>query len=177
MKCFYYLTSTLDSTRHIIENLHKTGINDWFIHVLSRDMPGLKKEHIRASNYLEQLDLLRPGMIGAIIGFLAGLSVVMLMDSMKPFGPDVPAMVYYAITGALTLFGAWEGGLIGIANENKKIAIFHDEIEAGHYLILIYAQKNLEDKIKSVLGTQHPEAKFVAVDKNFYNPLTELQRI
>ena len=35
IKCLYYLTSTLDSTRHITDDLHEAGIDDWFIHVLS----------------------------------------------------------------------------------------------------------------------------------------------
>jgi len=53
MKCLYYLTSTLDSTRKITDDLHQAGIDDWFIHVLSKDEAGLKKEKIHSSNYLE----------------------------------------------------------------------------------------------------------------------------
>ena len=33
----------LKSCRHISEDLHKAGINDWFIHVYSQDEAGLKK--------------------------------------------------------------------------------------------------------------------------------------
>jgi len=44
MKCIYYLTSTLESTRKITDDLHQAGIEDWFIHVLSHDEAGLKKE-------------------------------------------------------------------------------------------------------------------------------------
>ena len=117
MKCFYYLTSNLDSTSHITDDLHKAGIDDWFIHVLSKDESGLNKKKIHSSNYLEQLDILRYGIIGAIAGFIIGLMVAWFLDSVKPFGPDVPAIVNYAIIGVLTLFGAWEGGLTGIASE------------------------------------------------------------
>ncbi|MCL7419727.1 MAG: hypothetical protein M8364_02325 [Methylobacter sp.] len=172
MKCLYYLTSTLNSTSHITDDLHKTGINDWFIHVLSKDESGLNKEKIHSSNYLEQLDILRYGIIGAIAGFIVGLMVAGFVDS-----PDAPAIVFYAIIGVLTLFGAWEGGLTGIASENKKIALFHDDIEAGNYLILIYAREGMEDAIETVMSAKHPEAKLVAVDASFYNPLTELKRI
>ena len=177
MKCLYYLTSTLDSARHITDDLHKAGIDDWFIHVLSKDESGLNKEKIHSSNYLEQLDILRYGIIGGIAGFVVGLIAVGLFDSIKPFGPDAPAIVYYAIIGVLTLFGAWEGGLTGIASENKKIAQFHNEIEAGNYLILIYAKKASEELIKKVMEAQHTEAELAAVDASFYNPLAELKRI
>lgn len=177
MKCLYYLTSNLDSTRHITDDLHKAGIDDWFIHVLSKNESELNKEKIHSSNYLEQLDILRYGIIGAIAGFIVGLMVAWFVDSVKPFGPDAPAIVYYAIIGVLTLFGAWEGGLTGIASENKKIALFHDDLEVGGYLILIYARKASEELIKKVMESRHPEAKLAAVDASFYNPLTELKRV
>lgn len=177
MKCIYYLTSTLDSTSQISDDLHKAGIGDWFIHVLSRDEAGLSKKKIHSSNYLEQLDILRFGIIGAVVGFVLGLFAANWLETAKPFGPDVPGIVYFAITGVLTLFGTWEGGLMGIANENKKIALFHDDIAAGKYLILIYARKNKEDIVKTVMATQHPEAQRVAEDEYFYNPLSGLKRI
>jgi hypothetical protein len=177
MKCIYYLTSTLDSTSHITDNLHEAGISDWFIHVLSKDEAGLRKMKIHSSNYLEKLDILRFGILGAITGFIVGLFAANWMDSAKPFGPDVPLIVYFAIVGVFTAFGSWEGGLIGIASENKKIALFHDDIAAGKYLILIYARKDMESTVKTVMDSKHPEAELVAEDGYFYNPLTGLKRI
>ncbi len=177
MKCIYYLTGTLESTGHIIDDLHKAGIGDWFIHVLSKDEAGLSKKKLHSSNYLEQLDIMRFGIIGALVGFIVGLFAANWMATAQPFGPDVPSIVYFAIVGVLTLFGAWEGGLTGIASENKKIALFHDDIEAGKYLILIYAKKDKEDIVKNVMLTKHPEAGLVAEDDYFYNPLTGLKRI
>ena len=141
MKCLYYLTTTLDSTRKINDDLHQAGIDDWFIHVLSKDESGLKKDKIHSSNYLEQLDILRYGIIGGIAGFAVGLIAAGYVDAAKPFGPEMPGIVYYAIIGVLTLFGAWEGGLTGIATENKNLKKFRHDIEAGKYLILIYARK------------------------------------
>lgn len=177
MKCIYYLTSTLDNTSHIIDDLQDAGIDDWFIHALSKDEAGLSNEHIRSSNYLEQLDTLRFGIIGAMGGFIVGLNAAHLMKSSQLFGSDVPVFAYYALITFLTLLGAWEGGLTGIASENKKIALFHDEIEAGKYLILIYAKKEMEAILKNVMDTKHPEAELVAEDENFYNPLVGLKRV
>lgn len=177
MKCIYYLTSTLDSTSHITDDLHEAGISDWFIHVLSKDEAGLRKMKIHSSNYLERLDILRFGILGAITGFIVGLFAANWLDSAKPFGPDVPNIVYFAIIGVLTSFGAWEGGLIGIASENKKIALFHEDIEAGKYLILIYAHKEKEEIVKNAMRSNHPEADLVAEDGYFYNPLCGLKRI
>ncbi|MEE9355150.1 MAG: hypothetical protein V3U75_06125 [Methylococcaceae bacterium] len=177
MKCFYYLTGTLESTRKISDNLQNAGIDNWFIHVLSKDEAGLKKDKIHSSNYFEQLDILRYGIIGAAIGFLVALIAVALIVSTKLFGPDMPNIVYYAMIAVLTLFGSWEGGLIGIASENKKIKLFNHDLELGKFLILIYSKKDSEDRVKKIMVAQHPEAQLVAVDANFYNPLTNLKRL
>lgn len=177
MKCLYYLTATLESASKISNDLHKAGVDDWFIHVLSKNEAGLSKMKIHASNYLEQLDILRFGILGAVTGLVAGLFAAYFLKTTQPFGPGVPNIVYLAVIGVATSFGAWEGGLIGIASENNKIALFHNEIESGKYLILIYAKKAREAIVKQVMSAKHKEAKLVAEDPAFFNPLAELKRI
>jgi hypothetical protein len=178
MKCLYYLAPTLKSTHDISDDLHEVGINDYFLHVVSRDESGLREQHIHSSNYLETLDLIRDGLIGGVLGFLAGLLGAWALEHFAPFGPnvEVPSWVYYAIVGVATLFGAWEGGLIGVASENKKLARFHDDIEAGKYLILIYALKTKEDTVRAMMSERHPEAELVAVDTHFINPFSSVKR-
>jgi hypothetical protein len=178
MKCLYYLAPTLKSTHDISDDLHEVGINDYFLHVVSRDESGLKQQHIHSSNYLETLDLIRDGLIGAVVGFLAGLLGVWALQYFQPLGPNVhvPSFVYYLIVAVATLFGAWEGGLIGVASENKKLARFHDDLEAGKYLILIYALKAKEDTVRAMMRERHPEAELVAVDSHYINPFSSIKR-
>jgi hypothetical protein len=176
MQCLYYLAPTLDSTQRISDDLHAVGVKDFFLHVISKNESGLKTQHIHSANYLETLDLVRNGFIGAGLGLIAGIIGVLLFMYFEPFGPDVPAIVYVIIAGVATLFGAWEGGLNGIATENKKLAKFHHDIEAGRYLILIYARKAQGATVRSMMRARHPEAEFVAVDRHFINPFSALRK-
>ncbi len=176
MKCFYYLSPTLASTEQISDDLHTVGIKDFYIHVVSRDESGLRQHHIHSSNYLETLDVIRVGLLGAFFGFTAGLVGVELLRYFEPFGPGVPNMVYAAIVFVATMFGAWEGGLIGIGAENKKLERFHDELDAGRYLLLIYARKELADKVRALMAEKHREAELVAVDRYFLNPFSRVSR-
>jgi hypothetical protein len=89
----------------------------------------------------------------------------------------LPASAYLGLLVFWTLFGAWEGGLTGIATENKKITLFHDELEAGSYLLLIYSKQADERVNKNVMAKQHPESELAAVDMHFYNPLAGLSRV
>ncbi len=54
MKCLYYLAPTLGSTRSISDDLHAVGVSDGYIHVVSRDEAGLKKERIRENRELKR---------------------------------------------------------------------------------------------------------------------------
>ena len=176
MKCLYYLAPTLDSAHHISDDLHAVGIRDSFLHVIAVDEAGLKQWNLHSGNYLETLDLVRDGFIGSAIGFCTGLIGVGLLKSFQPFGPALPGIAYFATVAVATLFGAWEGGLTGIATENKKLAEFHSDIEAGRCLILIYARQEEEAAVKEVLRAGHPEAELAAIDRHFINPFSAVQR-
>ncbi len=177
MKCHYFLAPSLSSTKAITEALQQAGIKRWFIHVLSKDDAGLKRERIHASNYLERLDILRHGLIGAVVGFLAGLVVLAILAKWPVFGSDLPTAAYLGVLLVLTFFGAWEGGLIGVSRENKKIELFHDELEQGHYLLMIYTPKSQQERVLSTIKSVYSEVRLVAVDPYFYNPLAELKRL
>ena len=179
MKCIYFLTSTLSSTHDVSDDLHEVGVKDFYLHVISKDECGLKKQHIHSSNYLETLDVVRDGFIGAALGFVAGLVGISLLMYFDPFGPtvEVPNYVYAILVGAATLFGAWSGGLAGVGTENKKLTCFHDDIAAGKYLILVYVRKHQEATVRKMMKERHPEAELVAVDSHFINPFTSVERV
>jgi hypothetical protein len=177
MKCIYYLSPTLKSTHQISDDLHDIGIDDWFLHIHSKDESGLVKEHLHSSNYLETLDFIREGMIGAAMGFVAGLALAGIAAVTEPFGTTIPTVGYAAIVFLVTCFGAWVGGLTGVARENKKIANFHEDIVAGKYLILIYAKENQIESIRQMMSSKHPEAALAAVDAHFLNPFADLKLV
>jgi hypothetical protein len=176
MKCLYYTAPTLDSARRISDDLQAVGVGDFFLHVIARDEAGLEQRHIPTGNYLETLDLARHGLIGIALGLCAGLIGAALLKLFAPFGPDVPNTVYFAAVTAATLFGAWEGGLTGIASENKKLAKFHDDLEAGRCLILIYARQEQEVAVMGSMRARHPEAPLAAIDRHFVNPFSPVRR-
>ena len=176
MNCLYYLARTLESTHRISNDVRALGVNDSLLHVISQDEAGLQKQHIHSSNYLETLDLVRDGLIGAAIGFISGVIGVGLLKFFEPFGPIVPRVVYFATVAVAILFGAWEGGLAGIATENRKLAQFHDDIERGGYLILIYTPKDQEAAVREMMRARHRGTELAAIDPHFINPFSAVNR-
>jgi len=176
MKCMYYLAPNLVSTRQISDDLHAVGVEDWFLHIISKDEAGLKRDKLHSSNWLETTDLIRDGFIGANFGFIIGAILAGLLMFFEPFGPNIPAIAFLFLVIVSTLFGAWVGGLIGIDSENRKLRRFHDEIEAGKYLILIYARRGMGEKIKEMMKERHPESRHVATDRHFVNPFARPEK-
>ena len=176
MKCMYYLAPSLVSSQKIADDLKEVGIAEWLVHVISKDEAGLKKEHLHSSNWFETHDILRDGFIGANLGFIAGVVLAAAVMYFQPFGETTPGAVYFFVVVVATLFGAWVGGLIGMDSENRKIRRFHDDIEAGKYLFLIYAPKGQGEPVKEMMRQRHPEARHVATDRQFVNPFSRIRR-
>src|SRR5262245_9234975 len=179
MKCLYFLAPTLASTHDVSDDLHQAGVEDFYLHVICKDESGLRKQHIHSSNYLETLDVVRDGFIGAALGRAGSLIGVALLKKYDPFGPksQVPVSVYAILAAVATLFGAWEGGLARIGAENKKLSRYHDDIEAGKDRVLVYVRKQQEDSVVKMMKERHPEAELVGVDSHFINPFSKVSRL
>ncbi|MCF7981902.1 MAG: hypothetical protein K9K86_07950 [Pseudomonadales bacterium] len=166
MKRLYYITSDVDSAEHIANDMHQKGISDWHFHVLSKDRVGLYRHHIHSANYLHEFDVVHSALRGTIIGVIIGLTLCITINSASGYPAlSLPLML---LIGAL--FGTWLGALIGLTHENYKIARFHNDIEAGKYLIMVDVHKNEETKIKTTMKRYYPEAKMSGEDSILINP-------
>lgn len=177
MKCIYYLSPTLKESEHIAEDLHSVGVSDWYLHIVSKNESGLNQKHLQSANYIETLDLYHSSVVGGVLGLVAGILLVIILQVTGVFSPNVPWWVNFIVVAVITLFGVWEGGLWGVDTENKKLQPFHDDIEAGKYLILIYTKKEMEDAVRRMMDERHPDAKMVAVDRHFISPFSKLKKV
>lgn len=170
MKRMYYLTDNIDSTEQISTDLHSAGITHWNFHVLSKDEAGLYQRQIHRANYFQRLDIVRNAERGAMLGLLAGIYGMVFINTSEPFGPNPGMLAYFTVLFVLTLFGAWTGGLAGLGVENQKIRQYHDELEAGKYLILIDVKVGEEDRVHDLMSQKHPEAQFKRIGSTLINP-------
>lgn len=177
MKCIYYLAPTLSSAHRATRDLCSAGVDEYCVHVVATDERGLGMRRLHAANWFETLDLLRDGYIGAGIGFFAGWIGVALLHFFEPFGPDVPMTVYLELMAAAMLFGAWEGGLYGIATENTKLRTFRPQIDSGQCLVLIYVRQRQQAAVDSIMRQAHPEVVPAGIDEHFINPFSAVKPV
>ena len=60
--------------------------------------------------------------------------------------------------------------------ENRKLGQFHEEIQNGKYLFLIYSRKGKGESIKTMMREKHPESEHVATDEHFISPFSNVIR-
>ena len=168
MKRLYYLTQSLDSVSKISDDLHREGLSDWNIHVLSKDAAGLYHRHVHGANLFQQNDLIHSGEMGAMIGATLGILAGLMIDSLFALPMLVPA----AVMVSATLFGAWSGGLVGITKENYKVKRFHDDLEKGQYLIMVDVHGTQELLVKQQVQRYHPEALLAAQGSSLTQPFS-----
>ena len=75
-----------------------------------------------------------------------------------------------------TLFGGWLCVLFGTGMENNKLSQFHEAIQNGQYLFLIYARKGKGNTIKAMMRDRHPESEYAAIDEHFMGPFSDVVR-
>jgi hypothetical protein len=166
MRRLYYIADDLPTTRAISESLHDEGITDWNFHVVAKDEDGLYRHHIHSATPIQQLDIVHTGERFAIIGTVVGLCA----GGIAYFSASLALPFVALITLVAALFGAWLGGMVGLSRENYKLEPFHEEIEAGRYLIMVDVKKESRARVREIMNMGFPRVRFCGKDSTFINP-------
>lgn len=173
MKRLYYLTSNIDSTANISNDLHETGITDWNFHVISKNEQGLERRHIHSANVLQKTDLVHSMEKSMLYGIVIGLIAAIIISQIPIHGSQPALSLLIGIFLAGVVFGAWHGTLFGVQNENIKLIPFRDRIADGDYLIMVDVYKHQLDQVKAFMARIHPEAKLCTEESLLVNPFEQ----
>lgn len=172
MKRLYYLTDNIDVAEHVSERLHDQGITDWNFHVLGRDKAKLVHHHLHSTNPLQELDIIRLGEMGVLVGFAVGILVTGYITLFTEFGATLNWMGQAGAIILFSLFGAWVGGLVGVSTENYKIRRFHRDIDEGCYLMMVDVSPDQRDAVEKVIE-DFPNIRRGGEDTTFIHPFAK----
>jgi hypothetical protein len=167
MRRLYYVANDLETTVRISDKLHALGISDWNFHVIARDESGIYTHRLHSATPYHKQDIIRTGERWALAGAGAGLSAALLVAA-SPVGFDGLTGILLVLVGLLT--GVCGGFISGRSRENHKIARFHDDIEAGRYLILVDVDKKSRADVIELMNLQFGAVNFRGSDSPFINP-------
>lgn len=155
MRRLYYVADSIDDAEAVTLALQAEGVKRMHIHVLAKDEAGLYTHKIHSANPIHQLDFVHTGARFAMVGLIAGVALAGVLYLLSMAGIVSLEIGFWVFAGLGFLgmcFGAWEGGLVGLTRENYKIERFHDEIEAGKYLIMVDVDRQQQPLVKELMN-------------------------
>ena len=155
MRRLYYVADHVDDVQAVMFALQRLGISQWHLHVLAKDAAGLYTHKIHSANPIHQLDVVHTAARFSLTGMLCGAMLAVTLYLLAHWG-----MVNFSpspiVLGILVLvgfcFGAWEGGMVGLTRENYKIERFHDDIDAGKYLIMVDVKRDERPLVRELMN-------------------------
>ncbi|HEY9036214.1 MAG TPA: hypothetical protein VIM96_05815 [Pseudomonadales bacterium] len=173
MKRLFYVLGSLDGAEEASFALRAAGIDKHRVHVICHDEAGIEERHLQTASWVQERDVIRIGERGALVGFLTGLAMVLVLVWWAPMNVEPGMWLLTAVLLVFTAFGAWEGGLIGWMQENYQIRPFHRALEAGCCLLTIDVPAHqCEDACNAMacLGMKRPALE----DTNWISPFHRL---
>lgn len=156
----YYLTSGIESAENIEQDLMSQGVDLSHIHVISHHEAQEKIHHLHSGNYLMRRNIVQSGERGLMIGLIVGLVIGELMIGVEYFREELGVWSVIIAAIAFSGFGAWVGGMQGLATENYKITKFHQQFEEGQYLMVVDIHRADKKSIIRFMNKKHAESTY-----------------
>lgn len=150
MKRLFFIADDMAMVQPIAETLYNAGISAWNFHVINKD-DGMYCHRSQSTTPLHRIGVMRGSTIGALCGFLLGLSVAIAAVLMLPLSLLQNLALFAAATFTPTLIGSWLGAIVGRALQNRRIARFDHLIERGHVLLIIDVDRAHRVKVEQLL--------------------------
>lgn len=171
MKRLYYLTNNINIAEQVSDRLHQEGITDWNFHVLGKDKANVISHHLHSATPLQELDIIRSGERGVMLGFLIGVLVMAAIALLTPLGAQMNLLAQVGTVVLFSFFGAWVGGLVGVSTENYKIRRFHHNIESGEFLLMIDVTRDQQASVRQIIR-DFDQIREAGEDSTFINPFS-----
>jgi hypothetical protein len=171
MQRLYYIANDADEARRVQDALQQCGISNWNFHAIARDEAGLAVRKVHSATLYQQLDVVHSGERWAIVGAGVAFGVAALAWSLGviPWTFSYAQLALATIVGGM--FGAWQGGMVGMSRENYKIGRFHDDIDAGRVLLLVDVRAAEVQDVRTLMREDFGHVREGGSDSTFINPL------
>ena len=131
----YFISDDLEDLTLLEQQLEEGGVDASQTHVLSLDDQNLDGyENLHDVNSIMKKDVVRSGIIGAVIGLALSISLLLVAALFGWAETKAGWMPFILLSVIIFGFCAWEGGLFGIQTPNKKFARFEEVLNAGKHV-------------------------------------------
>ncbi len=161
----YYIADSLDELEQIEQELESAGVKESHIHILSDNPADVENHHLHMVNSLQQQDTVHSAEVGALVGVIGAIFVLMLAYFMGWTNSAVGWLPFVFLSIAVLGFCTWEGGLIGIQKPNVNFAPFQQLLKEGKHLLLVDTDHQQEPEIDRIVES-HPHLHYAGMSES-----------
>jgi len=151
----FFVCDDLDEIENVESELERSGLVRQQIHVLSRDDEAIDAhQRLNGLSSFSRKDVVASTFYGALLGAVAAMLIlgVAHFTGLAAAGGWTP-FVFFAVV--MLGFLTWEGGLLGIAVPNRRLAHLHEVLEAGRHVLFVDVAPQQEATLRQTL-VRHP---------------------
>jgi len=171
MKRLYFIAKDLQTLLQAKAGIEGLNDQDMDLHVWGRNREVLVTHDLRPLDAVSQSDVVHSGEQGALMGCVAGMVLGAILMVAEPFGLETGFLPFVFVTILFTLFGSWLGGLVGVSSDNYQLERFHEQVDAGYYIMQLDVAQNALDNTVAHLARQAPELVYSGETDAWDNPL------
>jgi len=133
----YFVSEYLDELAEIEKELAQQGLTEPQIHVLSLDDTGTETQQLHGVTSFMKSNVVKSGEIGAAIGSLGAVAVLLLAWLLGLTDSVVGWIPYIFLAIVVFGFCTWEGGFIGIQRKNQRFERFQQVLSEGRHILFV----------------------------------------
>lgn len=169
---YQFILDDLKESDQIQSELEQVGIDENDIHFVSENSKDFAGHQVHEASIIEERDVLHSGMRWAVVGFLSGLLLALVIGLIQPYGwqPQLINTLLFCLLGMG--FGGWMGGLVGMSHRNYRISQYEEQLQQGKALMLVYTDEAHAKPMREIMSNQHPTSEYLGAEAHYDNPLT-----
>jgi len=133
-----FLSKTPSKLREVADMLNQPHLTGWRWCVVSKHTADVQRMGVPVASELLLSNLYGRAWRGGFWGFLLGCLLVMIFVSVFNLGEGLArAILFYSLPLSFLCFGAWEGGFVGLTENNPDLVHFQSYVDSGRLVLLV----------------------------------------
>lgn len=150
MKRHYFISDNLGDLGRVERELEAEGVLTPQIHILSNSEALLARDHLHPVTDFMKTNVVRGGLLGAVIGAIGALvvlAIALMMGWAEPVG-----WTPFVFLAVITLgFCTWEGGFLGFQEKNREFRRFDYALQSNQHVLFVDIEPDQEPILDRVV--------------------------
>ena len=148
-----FLSKTPSKLGDIAEMLDQPHLSGWRWCVVSKHTAAVQRRGVPVASVLLLSNLYGRAWRGGFWGFLLGCLLVMILTAAFNLEASLArSILFYALPLSFLCFGAWEGGFVGLTENNPDLQHFQSHVDEGRLVLLVDVHTVDQRLVKKIMA-------------------------